>query len=485
MATQEYYGYLPPSKGLDLGKLATDLSKTISGIGERRELEKEQLDQIQADNTKIINDADLGKSQTFQTMALNGTQKGVQFINQLNKQLKAGQLSPKEYKQKMNTVMENWGTFANTVKTYDSRMAEIQKQQQDGKASGIGVSANEFFAQSSELKDKEIFIDDNGNMSMGRIDPMTGQLDPDSVQSFRSMALPNNMVFDKVPLDETVNDVVKLWKPYIQENGLNTIESVKSNPDLARKMADLTGSLTSNPRLTASLLVDNTGGGYDVYFNQADYNNKMGQMIQTENEARRISGLDPMSQQQQQVFAQEASGRLIEMRKDATDTYQPVITEDQLNRAKEAIEVAVSLQLGFKSTQDEITRSYGGGGGGSKSNAEDANESKMVDEIRSLVDNGEYPKLSQYTKGQYVFKQGKGTNIEVFKVVSDGNRTKEQSVGEYSFDNLGRFFEFSTLDKWKKYVASSRVRQPGTTTSTKPATKPKSGRTTTTKPKFN
>ncbi len=476
MAAQDYYGYMPPSQTLDLGKLTTDLSKTIAGFGERRELEKEQLDQIQADNTKIINDADLGKSQTFQTMALNGTQKGVQFMTKLNKQLKAGEISPKEYKQKMNTVMENWGTFANTVKTYDARMAEIQKQQQDGKASGIGISANEFFAQSSELKDKEIFIDDNGNMSMGRIDPNTGQLDPDSVQSFRSMALPNNMVFDKVPLDETVNDVVKLWKPYIEENGLNTIESVKSNKDLARKMADLTGGLTSNPRLTASLLVDNTGDGYDVYFNQADYNNKINQMIQTENEARRISGLDPMNQQEQNEFAKDSSEKLIEMRKDATDTYQPVITEEQLNRAKEAIEVAVSLQLGFKSTQDEPRQSSGGGGAGGS--AEKPISSKTVDDIRKKIISGDYSGLTQFTvDGKYKFKQGDAGKLEVIKISTDNGRTKEESLGQVEFKNAGRYFGFNNLDKWKEYIYDSQERIPGTST---PA-KPKAGGTTTKK----
>ena len=459
MATrQEYYGYLPPSQTLDLGKLTADLSKTISGIGERRELEKEQLDQIQADNTKIINDADLGKSQTFQTMALNGTQKGVQFINQLNKQLKAGQLSPKEYKQKMNTVMQSWGTFANTVKTYDSRMAEIQKQQQDGKASGIGVSANEFFAQSSELKDKDIFIDDNGNMSMGRIDPNTGQLDPDSVQSFRSMALPNNMVFDKVNLDEQVNEVVKTWKPWLGEKGQTTIEDIRNNPDYARKMADFTGALTSNPRLTASILVDNTGDNYDVYFNQADYNNKINEMIQTENNAREFSGIKPMNIEEQNEFAQEASGKLIEMRKDATDTYQPVITEAQLRRAKTAIEATVGVELGQKVTIEQPRQSSGGGGGGGKTPKDTS--SQTVDNIRKLIINGDYDALSEFSKDmQYSFKQGSAGKLKVFKKKSNGIGTTE--IGEVDFDNAGKYFEFNNLDKWADYVADSRKRIPG------------------------
>lgn len=460
MATrQEYYGYMPSAERLDLGKLATDLSKTISGIGERRELEKEQLDQIQADNAKIIRDTEIGKSQTFQTMTLNAAQNGVQKLNEWNKLLKAGQLSPKEYKQRMNTMMENWGTFANTVKTYDSRMDEIQKQQQDGKASGIGVSANEYFAQMSSLKDKQIFIDETGNMSMGKVDPNTGQLEPESVESFRSMSLPSNMVFDKVPLDETVNDTVKLWKPYIEEQGLTTIESVKKNPDMARKMADLTGGLTSNPRLTASILVDNTGEGYDVYFGREDFNNKMGQMIQTENEARRIAGLGPMNQAEQNEFATEASGKLIEMRKDATDTYQPVITDDQLNRAKEAIEVAASLQLGFKSLEDETRIPYRGTSNNNNTNNNTKYDSKTMDEIRSIVASPDWSKLQQYsTGGKYIFKPGGNNTINVFEKDVNG---REKLVVNTTFYNAGQYFKgFSNPDEWKKYVDYSQSKSP-------------------------
>jgi hypothetical protein len=463
MTERDYYGYIPPAQGLDLGKLTSELSNTISGIGERRELEKEQLDQIKADNVKIINDADIGKSQTFQTMALNGTQKGVEFINGLNKQLKAGQLSPKEYKQKMTTVMDNWGTFANTVKSFDARMAEIQKQQANGNASGVAISANEFFAQSADLKDKDIFIDESGNMSMGRIDPNTGQLDPDSIKSFRSMALPNNMIFDKVNLDDQVSAVVKTWKPWIKEYGVTTIDDIRNNPDHSRKMADLTGALTSNPRLTASILVDNTGGNYDVYFSQSDYNNKMTEMIQRENDAREFSGIRPMNKEEQNEFAKEASEKLIEMRKDPTDTYQPVITEAQLRRAKDAIEVTVGAELGQKVTEDEPVRSLGSGGTTRGGSTEKPTSSQTVDDIRKKIINGDYAGLTQFTvDGKYKFKQGSGQKLEVIKVSTENGRTKEESLGEVEFKNAGRYFGFTNLDKWKEYIYDSQNRIPGT-----------------------
>lgn len=461
MTGREYYGYTPVAN-LDIGHLTSELAKTLSGIQERRTLEKEQLDQIKDENIKTIQELDYGKSQTFQTMALNASQDAVKLINTWNKELKAGRLKPNEYKQKMNTISENWGTFANTVKTYDDRMAEIQKQQQDGSVSGISVSMNEFFAQSSELKDKQIFWDPNtGAMSMGKIDPNTGLLDPQSIMSAKSMALPNNMIFDKVQLDQTVNDVVKLWEPYIEENDLTTIESVKKNPDIQRKIADLVGGLTSNPRLTASILVDNLGEGYDVYVNQRDFYNKLGSMIQNENEARRIGGEGPMTKEEENQFAQEASDKLIEMRMDATGTYQPVLKEGQINRAKDAIETSISSQLGFKVTQDE-PRSYtsrgnvSGGGGGSK---EDDYDSTTVDNILSYLKSGNWNGLSSLAKSQYYFRSASGGKFKVYKHDPNTREGQEENPIIASPYDMGKYFGYSNLDKWKKYVDYSRNKE--------------------------
>ncbi len=467
MAAQEYYGYLPPSQGLDLGKLTSDLSKTISGIGERRTLEKEQLDQIKTDNIKTIQEMDLGKSQTFQTMALNGTQGAVELMNSWNKDLKSGRLSPKDYKQLMNTISEDWGMFANTVKTYDARMADIQKQQQDGTSSGLSVDLNEFFAQSSELKDKQIFWDPTtGKMSMGRVDPNTGQLDPQSVMSSRSMAMPNNIVFDKVNLNEQVGSVVKEWAPFLEENGINTISDVRKNDDFSAKVTDLVGALTDNPRLAASILRDNTGGKYTAYINQADYNNKMSSFIKKENATREFQGLEPMTSEEQAKFVDGASDRLIEMRLDSTDTYQPVLTPAQMKAAQDAVVRTVGIYLESKSTQDEPVRPSGSS---SSTTTPKDKSSQTVDNIRKKIISGtpaDYAALSEFSKDkQYSFKQGAPGKLKVFKKGTNG-RTEE--VGEVSFANAGKYFGFDNLDKWNEFVADSKKRIPGTGGSNNP-----------------
>ena len=390
-------------------------------------------------------------------MTLNGAQSGVQFINGLNKQLKAGQISPKDYKQKMTTVMDSWGTFANTVKTYDAKMAEIQKQQSDVNSSGLTTDSGEFFAQMSTLKDKQIFIDDSGNMSMGRVDPNTGQLDPSSVQSFRSMAMPNNTVFTKVNLNEQVGSVVKEWAPFLKEDGINTINDVRNNGAYATKLTDLVGALTDNPRMAASILRDNTGGQYNSYWSQADYNNKMAAMIKKENDTRAFMNKALMTAEEEAEFAKTASTRLIEMRLDSTDTYQPVLTPAQIKASQDAVIRTVGIYLESKSTQDEIP--VKSSSGSTTTTTPKDTSSQTVDNIRKLIINGKYDQLSEFSKDkQYTFKQGAAGKLKVFKKNSNG-RTEE--IGEVDFDNAGKYFEFNNLDKWSDYVADSRKRIPG------------------------
>lgn len=459
---QEYYGYIPSAERLDLGKLTSDLANTISGIGQRRELEKEQLDQIKTDNIKTIQEMDLGKSQTFQKMALNGTQSAVDLINTWNKDLKAGILSPKDYKEKMNSIQENWGTFANTVKNYDARMAEIQKQQADGTASGMAVDLNEFFAQSAELKDKQIFWDPStGSMSLGKIDPNTGQLDPQSVMSARSMSMPNNILFDKVNLNEQVGSIVKEWAPFLKEEGINTINDVRKNDDYSAKLTDLVGALTDNPRMAASILRDNTGGKYVAYVNQADYNNKMNSMIKKENDTRAFQGKEAMTAEEQDEFAKEASNRLIEMRLDSTDTYQPVLTPAQMKAAEDAVVRTVGIYLESKSTQDEISTPSRSTSNNNNNNTNNNTkyDSKTMDEIRSIVASPDWSRLQSYSVGgKYTFKSGPNQTINVYQKNARG---EDELVTNTTFYNAGQFFKgFSNPDEWKKYVDYSQSKNP-------------------------
>jgi len=118
----EYTGFIPASNPIDWAKLTGGLVKTITGIGEEREAERQALDKLQSDNSKILQNTELGKSQTLNQLILSGSNQGRESMMEWNRLLKAGQITPLEYKNRINNLMDSWSTFANTAKSYDQQM---------------------------------------------------------------------------------------------------------------------------------------------------------------------------------------------------------------------------------------------------------------------------------------------------------------------------------------------------------------------------
>ena len=453
MATnQNIFGYMPV-ESIDWAKQMNSLSGTISGIGERREKEKEYLDQLKTDNIKTIQTSDAFSSQNFGQMMLASSQEGVTTIKQWNDALKRGELDPKQYKQNMNNLMESWGTLGNSIKSFDAKNAELQKRLQDGTASKASIEAAEYFARMGDIKNMKVFIDpSNGNVSTGRLDPNTGQVIPDTIESAKTMADPSNAVFDKVELDKAVNDTTKLWKDYVIENGVTTLTDLTKRPGFANKLADLTGALTSNNRMTLSILQDNMDEGYTTYYTSKDRDQILMGMIQKENEARRYQDKPELAGEDFEAFVQEAENKLIPMQKDASGVYQPMISEEQKDRAKKAIEASIELQLGFKSLQDE-PKSIGGGGSATVKNEDKPDYYKTASDVRTAWINGDVDALSSLSGGKYLFEK-KGENT--YLVINVSN-PKDVKGPFYKLDDVGGFFGVSNRDTWTKKMGKARA----------------------------
>lgn len=442
-----------PVESIDWAKQMNSLSGTISGIGERREKEKEYLDQLKTDNIKTIQTSDAFASQNFGQMMLASSQEGVGTIKAWNDALKRGELDPKQYKQNMNNLMESWGTLGNSIKSFDAKNAELQKRLQDGTASKASIEAAQYFARMGDIKNMKVFIDPaTGTVSTGRLDPQTGQVIPDTIESAKTMADPSNAVFDKVELDKAVSEITKLWKPYVNEQGVKTLTDLTKRPGFANKMADVVGSLTSNDRMTMSILQDNTDEGYTTYYTSQDRNQILIGMAQKENEARRYQDLPELSGEDFDAFMQEAEKKLIPMQKDASGVYQPMISEEQRERAKKTIESTIEMQLEFKSLEDE-PKSPTGGGGSTTVKAEDKLEYyKTAADVRTAWVNGDVNALSSLSGGKYLFEK-KGENTYL---VINASNTKDVKGPFYKLDDVGSFFGVSNRDTWTKKMGKAR-----------------------------
>jgi len=469
MATnQNLFGYIP-TESVDWSKALGGLYTTVKGIEEGREELKLELDQLKTDNIKAVQQADNFTSQTFGQMMLGASQNGVSTIKSWNDALKRGELDPKEYKQRMNSLMENWGALANNVKSFDTKNAEIQKQLQSGEISKASVEAGEYFARMGDLKNLQVFIDPStGLVSTGRLDSATGQVIPDTIESSKTTGDLSNLIFNKTNIDQSVAETTKVWKDYMVENDITTISDLRQRDEFASKMADLTGALTSNNRMTLSILMDNMDEGYTTYYTSADRESKLIDMLERENQKRAYQNKAKLSDDDLDEFIKNAEGKLIPMQKDASGVYQPMISEAQKDRAKKTIESAVALQLGYKSLQDETTTSKG--------TPDEEEKLKYQTLAKGIVKNWTNSDWLSGNSKDYDFKWVAGGKIEVYKQKIDNKGVVDkyliETLNNPTPEMLGKYMDVPSgqLDNFNKSLNSARATVSTTTKKPKPVT---------------
>jgi len=455
---QNIFGYETVDP-VDWSKSVNELSKTILDIGKGREEQKAELDKLKMDNIKLVQQSEGYNSQTFNQKFTSAAQKGRTQLKEWNDMLKRGEITPDEYKLRMNNFTESWGMLGNSIKGFDTKYAEIQKKIQDGTASKASVEAAQYFAKLGELKNLDMFLDENGTWLTGRLDAKTGQVIPDNIESAAAIFNPNNTAFDKINLPEAVQEVTKLWGDEIRESGITTLTDLTQRPAFSDSLSDLVGSLTSNPRMILSILGDNTKEKYQTYYTNDDRMALLSEAVQRENQSRQYQGKDDLSGSELNSFLQKAEGLLIPMKKDSSNVYQPMISQEQLKRAEKAVIDAVEMQLNFKSLEDEKSLSSGGRGSSDE-------KDKFVSLSQGVIKNwGSASWLNTKARDGYQFKWESG-KLNVYKQGSDGRGGTTLSLAGTvkKPEDLGKYIGITNTqnDDWVNAVERARGQTPST-----------------------
>lgn len=451
----EYTGYQAATP-LDWAKLTGGLIKTVQGIGAEREAERLALDKLQSDNSKILQNAELGKSQNFNQLILSGSNDGRDAMMQWNRQLKAGEISPVEYRNRINNLMDSWSTFANTAKTYDQQMQEALKRQNPDEngfipGSGLELELNERISQLGDLRNKKTQVDpNNGNFVIGQLD-QNGLFDPTSIIDTRSLGKPGNITDNRVNLSKIVDEGTKGWEEWVIESGATTITDALQNPAILRARLNLADGILSNPRAMTSVLVDNTDGDYDFYYNQRDMLSKIADRVDKQNELNNQLGKDELSGDELKKFIEDQKNKFILLSQDDQGVYQPNLTENQIKQAKQTALDAIDARLGRKV---EIDEPYRGGGGGSKEKEEKVTSGipgkvyNAWDNVESLGAAESQRIMNEASGGKYSFKWEDG-GLNVYKKNSKGELEKVNSTPITNPKYLSDYFGYNP-DKWVK-----------------------------------
>jgi hypothetical protein len=218
-------------------------------------------------------------------------------------------------------------------------------------------------------------------------------------------------------------------------------------------MADVVGSLTSNDRMVLSILGDNTSDNYQTYYTDQDRADLLIEAIQTENKSRRYQDEPELSGENLDAFLQDAEKLLIPMKKDPSGVYQPMISQEQRERAEKAIMDTIEMQLEFKSLEDE-PKSPTGGGGSTTVKAEDKPEYfRIATDVRNAWTDGNIARLNSLSEGKYLFEK-KGENTYL---IIDAQNPKKVFGPISRLDDAGNFFGETNNTSWRKKLAKARV----------------------------
>jgi hypothetical protein len=421
---------------IDWNTVIGDLSTRYRNIKKDREGQREALDALVDTNTKILQATQIGKSPNTNEFILRGTEMGRGKLNEWNKLLKSGQLSPSDYKKRINNLMDSWNQLAITTKTYDERMQEIFKNQQPDENGVVKGSALELeraneLAQYQDLKNKTwMFDDQTGKGYLAKINA-DGILDPTSVTDPRSLNNFASIIDNKVQLPSLVDAGTEGWKTFKIENGQTTVNDIRQNKDAyAKAKATLINGILSNNSAIASVLTDYTNDEYDYYSSNDDFLSKVQKRIQTENYARELNNKPSMTQDEIGKFIEDQRSKFILLSHDDQGILQPQLTEAQIKAAFDTVDAEVEIRMGKEETMDEPYRSSGsGGGGGGGSSKSKESKSGVASKVFNAWRNNDAKALSQASGGKLVFQYTKDGGVNVYNGNPNDRNTKLLNPG--------------------------------------------------------
>lgn len=428
----EYAGYQSGTP-IDWAGATEKLISKYKTIEKSREAERESLDELQRINSKILQDAELGKSPSTNQKILEGTDLGRNKLFEWNKALKSGELSPKEYKRNINNLMDSWNQFATSAKSYDQRMQEVFNRQQpgeDGKvlASAFDLEVNSDLAELQDLRDKAWAIDDSGVMNLAKV--KDGIIDPTSIVDFRSINKIPNMIDNRVDVDGMLDAGTKNWKTFKIENGNQVVEDIRQNKDAYTKAkANLTKAILNNDRAVASVLTDNTDGEYDFYKSDDDLKSKLNKRIETENYARKLKGQPELNDKELNEFINNQKDKFILRIKDDQGIWQPMPTQKQYEEAEKTIDNGIEIRMGKEVNYDEPYRGGGDGGSKEEKNKKEIKPTTLATKVFNAWRNNDANALSQASGGKLVFKYVKPSGVNIYDGDPNDRDTKLLNPG--------------------------------------------------------
>lgn len=375
---------------INFGDLTKDVISAVSGIEDRRQAKRDALDKQFNDFKTVIDGWETTKTQTVNEFVLRGADKIRNQIYDWNKQLKAGQISEAEYKERMNNANSGWEMLANSAKTYDKTIQDLLSRQQFGengeppKGGAVELALADFYGDFSDIGNKQFVIGENGTIGIGSVGD-DGNIS--SVIDVRTINLPGNQIADRVDLNAVTDKSVEQIKPWLmsQTNADGTsmsVEDARKNPAYTSWLIEQSNAIAGdqNPKAQASILLDN-GGDYSIYRTDAQKKQIIDEKVELRAEAIFEATGKQMTPEEKAKYALELEKKMIPLQMQSNGELVPMLTDEQKKEAKKITQTAIEVKLGRKEDVD-VEKTYhaprSGGGGGSSPSGSGSKEDEFA-----------------------------------------------------------------------------------------------------------
>lgn len=464
----EYIGFVAPESTVDYSEITGGLVDALKGVQERRDTKRAEMEDMTSKLNQTVSEYQGGKSKSMNDIMLDGAMRIKENIYNANKSLKAGNISPAEYRSIINNTNDYWSTLTASAKSFDQKYQEYLKRQETGEASKMEAELAEYYAEIADLKNSIIHHD-----------PSTGQIyyaktDADGnitrLDDVRRMNNPGNTVFNKVDLVTIADDVTKEvadWKIWedIGRGGSQTVSNPRENPAYKTWLRNTTAGILSNDRAATSVLADGgitlddgTMVSFEVYFDDGKTGDqKMSAKVDAAVNQYKLTFPDATAEEVEKFRSMQEKS-MIRMVQDESGDWQPALTDDQRKLAYTRVVDEIEMRLPFEK-KGEAQQSYNDYYGVSSSGGGGTEETYIGDyaryaQVRSGWESGSTAKIQSGLLPGYsvVITGNKGNRyITVYQEVKDQFGTTKQKVESYKYDggdmrDLSNYmFKFGTV----------------------------------------
>jgi len=346
---KSYFKYQQRDSGaqIDWNTVGQSVVKTLNDVVEDRERRKAELDQLSADLGDILQEQPAGTHKGANVFAQQHASHVKEMARIYNAALKSGKMSPKEFKMRMQALMDGTNQVFDVAQKYQTEYDKFLERTK----TGANQEIERYFAERMEgfakLNEIDSFIDfTTGQVSLGKLVEVDGlktlSKNPGDVKSIVQLNNILNQKFDRYDLTKDLKKEVDTLGSFIEtvaasDGSITQISDPTRRKQFEKVENDVISSIMANPYNVSSILTENlvrnprTGGSYKI----------------TES----LDGIPKEERNDYILVTVDGNGRLI-----------PEYTKDQEDDVKKAIRSKFRTMIDYEMTSKRGSRDSRDGG---------------------------------------------------------------------------------------------------------------------------